>query len=195
MGIEIFTPTSRWAEYATRLNLPADHGAADTDEWHSKMTEQLIGQLLAKVPFESVLDVGCGEGIAAAHFVRHGKRYMGTTVSDQDAAALRAKGLPDPVYAEMSNLPFADNSFDLLYARHVLEHALALPITLLEFRRIAPVCAVVTPIPPNSIFQVGHFYTMEKAAWAHLFRQCGWKPEALPCMDTKEYRWILRRDE
>ena len=166
------------------------------DPWHAEATLDFIAQVIAMLGHGAhrVLDVGCGTGIAGEMFVALGCDYTGVTASSADLLELRKRGLGG-MRAEMSELPFPDGAFDLIWCRHALEHALALPLTLVEMRRLAPIVAAVVPSPPNWLLQPGHFYTMEKTAWVHLFVQTGWRAEAVPCRESREYRWLLRREK
>ena len=71
------------------------------------------------------LDVGCGEGYGASALARQVKRLTAIDVDRKTIAAARekyrAKNLNFMVY-DGRQLPFAENSFDIVTAFHVLEH-------------------------------------------------------------------------
>jgi ubiquinone/menaquinone biosynthesis C-methylase UbiE len=72
------------------------------------------------------LELGVGTGRIALPFINAGHRYTGTDISEQMIARLRQKVGEGPnrltlVTADLSKpLPFADESFDVLIAVHVL---------------------------------------------------------------------------
>ena len=88
--------------------LAAD-SAAQVDSWHP-----LTGALL--------LDVGGGPGFFADAFERRGATYVAL---DADAGEMRLHGRepgPRTVLGSGTALPFADESFDVVYSSNVLEH-------------------------------------------------------------------------
>lgn len=80
--------------------------------------------LLNNRPVSAVLDVGCGTGSVMSELIRRkiGTKHVGVDVADPQAHRdSNADGLDLRSY-DGSALPFADNSFDLVYASHVVEH-------------------------------------------------------------------------
>lgn len=74
----------------------------------------------------SVLEAGCGTGAVLAELSKHlsAQKFVGVDLTDPDehadpAVARSGVGL---VRSESDTLPFDDDSFDLVYASHVLEH-------------------------------------------------------------------------
>lgn len=94
----------------------------------------------------SVLDVGCGHGFMYPVFTSLGISWSGVTLGD-DAEACRQAGYP--VYEnDMSFLPFEEKTFDLVFARHVLEHSPFPLLTLMEWRRVSKKYLIlVSPAP------------------------------------------------
>ncbi|MDN6199315.1 class I SAM-dependent methyltransferase [Corynebacterium flavescens] len=68
-----------------------------------------------------VLDVGGGPGYFAAAFARRGARYSGL---EPDAGEMSAAGikLANSVRGDGTRLPFADDTFDVVYSSNVAEH-------------------------------------------------------------------------
>jgi len=77
--------------------------------------------------FKRVLDFGCGLGRHAIFFAKQGFDVSAFDLSDSAIEHLRAwaerENLTiDIVTADMHNLPYADNSFDAIFAYHVISH-------------------------------------------------------------------------
>ena len=88
---------------------------------------------------ESVLEVGCGTGavLAAVAAAGIGTRHAGADVAYTDQHRdPAAAGLELSAY-DGRTLPFADDSFDLVYASHVLEHVPDERGFLAELKRVS----------------------------------------------------------
>lgn len=89
-------------------------------------TKQNLNAIQVK-PEEYVLDAGCGSGLTACHLAKTiGCRIMGVDISSQmiEKACLRAEkeGVSHLVefrVADVNNLPFANNHFDLVIAESI----------------------------------------------------------------------------
>src|SRR3712207_5036331 len=102
--------------------------------------ERSLDELLDRAAPESVLDVGCGEGVITHRWaVRLGtRRVVGIDLPDpglRDEWARR--GAPNLEFRAMTaeRLAFADGEFDLATAIEVLEHVPDPARTLAEMRR------------------------------------------------------------
>jgi ubiquinone/menaquinone biosynthesis C-methylase UbiE len=74
-----------------------------------------------------VLEVGCGLGSDAINFARRGARYTGVDLTEASVELVRRRfeleGLTANLQvADAETLPFADDSFDLVYSHGVLHH-------------------------------------------------------------------------
>ena len=84
-------------------------------------------QRLSLPPLQGwVLDAGCGDGIDLASQARRDRVQMvGVELSEGGcrASAVRCRGLPaDVIQGDVARLPFADDTFDFIYAYGVLHH-------------------------------------------------------------------------
>lgn len=73
----------------------------------------------------SMLDVGCGSGWLAEHFLKKGKQLVSSDISFTNTLKVLTK-FPHhnhaAVVCDALNLPFKNNSFDCIIASEVLEH-------------------------------------------------------------------------
>jgi SAM-dependent methyltransferase len=101
----------------------------------------------------SVLDVGCGDGRVLTELAHHGfgPELVGVEVSETAARMARDHTeITRVVTFDGVRLPFADSSFPLAIAMHVLEHV-ADPLALLqEIRRVTKAFVVIeVPLESN----------------------------------------------
>ena len=85
---------------------------------------QNLRTLMRGTPVDSVLEVGCGTGAVLAEVARRsvGKQHTGIDMADphmhMDSGAAALQMLP----YDGAAIPFPPDSFDLVYASHVVEH-------------------------------------------------------------------------
>jgi SAM-dependent methyltransferase len=107
----------------------------------SGCAEQLL-DLAAVKPGERVLDAACGTGIVArlaAGRVGTDGAVTGTDVNEGMLAVAAAADTPGPVdwrTADVTALPFADRSFDLVTCQQGLQFVTEAPTVLREIRRV-----------------------------------------------------------
>lgn len=115
---------------------------ADLDEYHFEK----LHHLLRLVDFEAwkgrrVLDVGCGAGVEVVRFARAGALVAGVDVSEQAVGLTRqnighqrlAAGL---AVADGQALPFADATFDYVFAHGLIQYAADDARVVSECRRV-----------------------------------------------------------
>ncbi|MFZ5623208.1 MAG: FkbM family methyltransferase [Gemmatimonadota bacterium] len=151
---------------------------------HSAITRQAwakVQALAALPPGSSVLDVGCGQGVALELFRDAGLRAVGITIGEEDLAACRALGF-DVRDMDQSFLDFPDGSFRLVWCRHALEHSVAPYLTLSEFHRVLEpggILYVEVPAPETACHHErnpNHYSVLGQAAWRALFHRAGFAP-------------------
>jgi len=145
------------------------------DDKQTGYTREVVDGWVASLAAASVLDVGCGQGTAIEMLRVHAARVEGVTLGEEDLAVCRAKGLAVQ-RADMSFLPYGGEEFDLIFARHVLEHSPAPLLTLMEWHRVSHqwLCVIV---PSLSAFGAGgrnHYCVLLPDQWETLFARAGW---------------------
>jgi ubiquinone/menaquinone biosynthesis C-methylase UbiE len=125
----------------------------------SRFNKKLID--LAKFTKSSkVLDVGCGEGFFLVSLARNkvGKTYEGV---DNSATAIKLgkKMYPtlDIKIGDIYNLPYKDDSFDLLICTEVLEHLKDPKKALSELKRVTKKY-VIFSVPNEPFFILSNFF-------------------------------------
>jgi SAM-dependent methyltransferase len=105
--------------------------------------EGTLEQLFVQAGPQSLLDVGCGEGVLVHRWAQRmgdGRRVVGIDLDDPALHAEWAKRTaPNLEYRVMKaeNLPFADGEFDTATAIEVLEHVPDPEHTVAEMARVA----------------------------------------------------------
>lgn len=157
-------------------SLEMDDYGQPPDEGHEEMIESVMNSWIANMSSKSVLDVGCGAtAIAEPFFSARGIKYTGVSLG-RDAELAQAAGR-NVVKADMSFLTmFEDGQFDLVWARHSLEHSPMPLLTLFEFARVsnAHLCLIVPK--PQFFGRVGlqHYSVLYKDQWEFLMERAGW---------------------
>jgi len=135
-------------------------------------------QTLCAIPqgMKNVLDIGCGQGFLRDEFEEMNIKWEGLTIGE-DYHRCREAGLP--VYnLDMTFTDLPDKSYDLLFARHVLEHSPFPLITLMEWHRIGNGYLVLVAPAPAYWGPRGknHYAVLEHDHLHWLLERAGWKP-------------------
>jgi ubiquinone/menaquinone biosynthesis C-methylase UbiE len=85
---------------------------------------------------ERVLDLGCGDGADAAWLARRADRVVGIDLTPHPSWSRLARDGLEFMSADGERLPFADESFDLVFMKDVLHHASHPERILHEVRRV-----------------------------------------------------------
>lgn len=89
-----------------------------------KFEVELILDLLQPKPGEVILDAGCGTGVFTLDILSNGSHVVGLDISRPmlTRAGKKLKGFPfERVLANMSNLPFPENTFDKVVSVTAIE--------------------------------------------------------------------------
>jgi 2-polyprenyl-3-methyl-5-hydroxy-6-metoxy-1,4-benzoquinol methylase len=110
--------------------------------------ERTLQELFERADPQSLLDVGCGEGVLVQRWALSlpGRRVVGIDLEEESiqagwaehqAANLEYRTMPAGRADRVEDLPFAENEFDLAAAIEVLEHVPDPEQTLAEMARCA----------------------------------------------------------
>lgn len=123
-----------------------------------------ILNVLNRIPFRTVLDVGCADGYTPGLIDSlFGSRTMGMDLSDQAIRNARVMFRCTGVAAEAGSLPFPDHSFDLCICSEVLEHVVDPVRAVSEMRRVSRDFVVIsTPRAPNRQARKRHFDQLDE---------------------------------
>lgn len=143
----------------------------------------------------TVLDVGCGQGQFEPTFRALGKKWTGVTLGT-DYDICKNAGL-DVYKEDMSFLHFDDNSFDIIFARHVLEHSAFPLLTLMEWRRVSKEYMIlVLPNPDHfQYFGKNHYSVMSNSHILWLAARAGWRAIVKNYMEKQELRYLFVKAE
>ena len=173
-----------------------DKLAADTypepdTPFHSGLTERMLSAFLDKHPLPDearVLDVGCGQGVALRLFSAKGYKPTGITLNDDDLNVCRENGF-DVQRMDQSFLDFDDQSFDLVWCRHCLEHSAIPYLTLHELFRVlreGGYAYIEVPAPDTASKHQSnrnHYSVLGQAAWLDLIGRVGFAVESVQQID------------
>jgi SAM-dependent methyltransferase len=149
-------------------------------EPHLTITQQMIDRLLAKYDIgtgKRVLDIGCGQGLALRRFVAKGLVATGIALGD-DVLICQKEGF-DVRAMDQSFLAFDEDTFDVIWCRHALEHSIFPYFTLFGFRRVlknSGILYIEVPAPDTSCHHEqnsNHYSVFGKSLWRSLFERAG----------------------
>lgn len=157
--------------------LIGDVYAQPEDVGHTHLAQQVIDRWLSGLPScKSVLDVGCGQGFCQGMFEKWGVQYTGVALGND---VIEAKGAGRNVdRMDYTFLEYDDSSFDLVFARHSLEHSFSPLLSLLEWHRVSKQwLGIIVPAPEHFGFKGrNHYYVLNTDQWMNLLNKAGWHP-------------------
>ncbi len=141
-------------------------------------SERFVDQVCRTFEFDSVLDGGSGDGTAVRRFLQNGKQALGIEFSneaiDQHCTDLVEAG--HIRQGSLTDLPFADEQFDLVFSSEVLEHIEEsdAPKAVSELARVANKHIFLTiSLRPSSDNNKYHVNLKSRQWWEAMFADVG----------------------
>ena len=162
------------------------------DPLHTERSEEVIMQW-CDTDIKTILDVGCGQGVAFPYFKKLGLDFTAITLG-LDYQVCRREYPKDKVHEmDMHFLDFPDESFDMVYARHILEHSTMPLLALMEWHRVSKDrLVVVIPSPKEEVIDGRNHYSMlPRENWRSMFKRAGWAVREEDRSCRFEYRYLL----
>lgn len=150
-------------------DLRKDIYAQPPDAGHAEWAEKSLNLLEdSRHDIKSVLDVGCGQGFMRPLFESLDIRWSGCALG-KDFKEMQKQNIPAIYEEDMTFLSFKSGQFDLIYARHVLEHSPFPLLTLKEWHRVSSkYLLLIVPAPDFWTYRgVNHYSVMirEQLEW------------------------------
>jgi SAM-dependent methyltransferase len=162
-----------------------EHFEREDRHWWFRGRRAVVEALLAHtaLPAEPrILDAGCGTGGNLLRYSRLGEA-TGVDPSREAVRFCRERGLDSVEQAGVEELPFADDSFDLIVATDVIEHVAAEQEALRELRRVAlPGGALLLTVPAYMWLwsaedeKLHHKRRYTRRRLCEAVAQAGWEP-------------------
>jgi SAM-dependent methyltransferase len=118
-----------------------------TDNWHHFLRLRDLRQVFAEMPLDGisrVLELGAGDGVQTAML-----RGIFPEVTPVDIAP--SGDVEGMIIADAADLPFEDDSFDLIFSSNVLEHVEQLDVAFAEMKRVlAPGGIMIHSMPTGT---------------------------------------------
>lgn len=147
------------------------------DTGHTSLAQQVIDRWMSGLPScKSVLDVGAGQGFCQSMFEKWGTFYEGVALGND---VLESQKLGRNIKRmDYTFLEYDDNSFDLIFSRHSLEHSFSPLLSLMEWYRVSKQwLGLIVPTPEHFGYSGrNHYYVMNMDQWMNLLEQSGWRP-------------------
>lgn len=170
-----------------------EHYAVEDRHWWFRGRWAVIEALLARAGLPArprILDAGCGTGGNLGRYGRLGEA-VGVDPSPDAVRFCRDRGLASVHEASVEELPFEDDSFDLIASTDVLEHVPEEGRALRELRRVAvPGGALLLTVPAYMWMwtreddDLRHQRRYTKRRLRQAVERAGWEPRIATYFNT-----------
>jgi len=159
------------------------------DGYSHNRIRHIVNDLIKQILPKTYLDVGCAEGSYTQYAYECGAYSIGLDVSLRKLikSRTRFKGV-DCVCSDAQNLPFHDNSFEMVSALEVLEHLPSYEHAFDELFRVSGKYVIVS-VPVGISSGAGHVNFFNKKD----FEKWGMKHKLVMCYGVFTYFMPLRR--
>lgn len=147
------------------------------DVGHTHLAQRTIDRWLSGLPnCKTVLDVGAGQGFCQPIFEKWGVQYKGIALGNDVIEAKRHGWNIDRM--DFNFLEYEDNTFDLVFSRHSIEHSFSPLLSLMEWHRVSKQWLGIVVPAPEHFGHLGrnHYYVLDRGQWMNLLEQAGWHP-------------------
>lgn len=155
-------------DYAPSPLLPGDEFMEQsTLRW----IKGLVDKTLREVEGKRILDVGCGDGFAMWMFSSLGARPVAISASEEEVRHCRQQGL-EAYLMDQNLLDFENESFDIVWSHHTLEHSVAPILAIREAARVLKpggILALTTGVGRAP----GHHYRFDQTTLENMLLDCG----------------------
>ncbi|HEX4008600.1 MAG TPA: class I SAM-dependent methyltransferase [Solirubrobacteraceae bacterium] len=158
--------------------------AVDERHWWYRGRRRIIRAELDRLPLPPnprVLDAGCGSGRTLQELVEYGA-VSGIELSEEAAELARERALGEVEVGRLEELPWADETFDLITCLDVIEHVPDDVVALTELRRVvAPGGWLLVTVPAYQALwsqhdEANHHYRRySRAALRGAAASAGWE--------------------
>jgi ubiquinone/menaquinone biosynthesis C-methylase UbiE len=148
-----------------------------------------IASLLKATGAEKILDAGCGEGFVVSYLLQGNDRLAITGIDCSPQAIEMARQMVPGVLfnvGDLREMPYGDDSFDLVMCLEVLEHLPDPHKGLRELRRVTSAHCLVS-VPHEPFFRATNFLRGKHVpAW-------GRDPEHLQHWTARQFRRLVQQ--
>ena len=165
------------------MALASVYSEPEENNFHTQLIPQMVDKYVPLMELDkdaAILDVGCGYGTFQTKMAEMGyTNTIGVTLSDEDYKASESKGMT-VIKSDFSDIPSVeDETVNMIWCRHALEHSPYPLFTLYEFNRLlkpggkvyvevpAPDCERQHEANPN------HYSILGITMWMFLFARAG----------------------
>ncbi|MFA6078126.1 MAG: class I SAM-dependent methyltransferase [Candidatus Omnitrophota bacterium] len=113
-------------------------------------TRRMFDRYLPDLKGKEALDVGCGRGLSMEYFENRGASVRGVDITYDSVAYVNGRNFR-ALEADARNLPYKDNSFDIVYSIGVIEHFKETRRALEEQVRVCKTGGTVIAVVPNLV--------------------------------------------
>lgn len=118
---------------------------------------EALEKIINDFKHQSVLDIGCGQGIQGRIMQDYGKNVTGITISNE--AGYDGKCLKNVVYGDFEKLKL-EKKYDIVWASHILEHVIDIDGFLKKMKSvIADDGCVAITVPKETSILLPHIHT------------------------------------